>query len=93
MAGTLTSLTGPIGFVGLIVPHAVRMIWGPDYRQLLPMSMVLGATFLILADLAAKKDNGSAMNKATLNSDFKNFFIVFTPKFFYILIMSVMFPQ
>ncbi|MEE9285538.1 MAG: iron ABC transporter permease [Dehalococcoidia bacterium] len=48
------SVSGTIGFVGLIVPHAVRMLWGPDHRTLLPMSMVLGAAFLILADLVAR---------------------------------------
>ena len=51
------SVSGIIGFVGLIVPHAVRLLWGPDYRQLLPMSMVLGAVFLILADLLARTVN------------------------------------
>jgi iron complex transport system permease protein len=48
------SVAGTIGFVGLIVPHAVRMLWGPDNRQLLPMSIILGAAFLILADVAAR---------------------------------------
>lgn len=48
------SVAGTIGFVGLIVPHAVRLIWGPDNRQLLPMSILFGATFLILADLLAR---------------------------------------
>ncbi|MEE8369187.1 MAG: iron ABC transporter permease, partial [Dehalococcoidia bacterium] len=48
------SVSGTIGFVGLIVPHAVRLLWGPDYRTLLPMSIVLGAAFLILADLLAR---------------------------------------
>lgn len=48
------SVSGLIGFVGLIVPHAVRLLWGPDYRRLLPMAMVSGATFLILADLIAR---------------------------------------
>ena len=48
------SVAGTIGFVGLIVPHAVRLLWGPDNRRLLPMSLVCGATFLILADLAAR---------------------------------------
>ncbi len=48
------AVAGTIGFVGLIVPHAVRLIWGPDNRQLLPMSILFGATFLILADLAAR---------------------------------------
>ena len=48
------SVSGLIGFVGLIAPHAVRMLWGHDHRTLLPMSLVAGAGFLILADLAAR---------------------------------------
>lgn len=48
------SFTGPIVFVGLIAPHVVRLLWGGDYRVLLPMSAVVGAGFLILADLAAR---------------------------------------
>jgi len=45
--------TGLIGFVGIIVPHAVRLIWGPDYRFLLPLSTLVGSIFLILADTLA----------------------------------------
>ena len=45
---------GTIGFVGIIVPHAIRIIFGPDYRLLLPMSMLTGAGFLILADTASR---------------------------------------
>jgi iron complex transport system permease protein len=41
---------GTIGFVGIIVPHAVRLIWGPDHRSLLPLSAIAGAILLILAD-------------------------------------------
>lgn len=48
------SFVGIIGFVGIIIPHAVRLIWGPDYRFLLPLSMLCGAIFLILADLLAR---------------------------------------
>lgn len=48
------AVAGTIGFVGLIVPHAVRLLWGPDNRQLLPLSILLGATFLILADVVAR---------------------------------------
>ena len=48
------AVSGLIGFVGLIVPHAVRMVWGPDYRRLLPLSAFFGASFLILADVAAR---------------------------------------
>ena len=44
---------GLIGFVGLIAPHAVRIVWGVDYRFILPMSGIVGATFLVLSDLAA----------------------------------------
>jgi len=45
--------TGLIGFVGIIVPHAVRLVWGPDYRFLLPLSTLVGGIFLILADSLA----------------------------------------
>jgi iron complex transport system permease protein len=46
--------TGLIGFVGILIPHAVRLIWGPDYRFLLPLSTLVGAVFLILADTLAR---------------------------------------
>jgi iron complex transport system permease protein len=48
------SFVGIIGFIGIIIPHAVRLIWGPDYRFLLPLSVFTGAIFLILADLVAR---------------------------------------
>ncbi|MCJ7764031.1 MAG: iron chelate uptake ABC transporter family permease subunit [Dehalococcoidales bacterium] len=48
------SFVGIIGFVGIITPHAVRLIWGPDYRFLLPLSLLSGAVFLILADILAR---------------------------------------
>jgi iron complex transport system permease protein len=48
------SFVGTIGFVGIIVPHVVRLIWGPDHRFLLPLSVLTGAIFLILADLIAR---------------------------------------
>ncbi|MCL5075768.1 MAG: iron chelate uptake ABC transporter family permease subunit [Chloroflexi bacterium] len=48
------SVSGLIGFIGLIVPHAVRLIWGPDYRFLLPMSVIAGAAFLIGTDSLAR---------------------------------------
>lgn len=51
---TAVSFTGVIGFVGLIVPHLVRILWGPDYRQLIPLSILTGATTLLLADLLAR---------------------------------------
>ena len=48
------SFVGSIGFVGIITPHAVRLIWGPDHRSLLPLSVLTGAIFLVLADLVAR---------------------------------------
>jgi iron complex transport system permease protein len=51
---TAVSFTGVIGFVGLIVPHMIRILWGPDYRQLIPLSILAGATALLIADLLAR---------------------------------------
>lgn len=48
------SLSGLIGFVGLIVPHAVRLVLGPDHRQLLPVSAVIGSIFVVVADTIAR---------------------------------------
>jgi len=45
---------GTIGFVGIIIPHAVRLIWGPDHRSLLPLSALAGAVLMILADTASR---------------------------------------
>ena len=47
------SLSGLIGFVGLLVPHLIRMIFGSDFRLLLPASFIFGATFLVAADTLA----------------------------------------
>ena len=48
------AVTGLIGFVGIIVPHTVRLTWGASYRIVLPVSMVGGAAFLVLADVVAR---------------------------------------
>lgn len=48
------SLSGLIGFVGLVVPHAVRLVFGPDHRQLLPLSAIVGAIFLVATDTLAR---------------------------------------
>lgn len=53
-AAAAVSVGGTIGFVGLIVPHAIRLVWGPDNRYLLPMCIIVGAAFLIGADLVAR---------------------------------------
>ncbi len=59
MAATLSTaaavaFSGIIGFVGLVVPHIVRLLWGSDYRRLLPLSILGGATFLLAADVLSR---------------------------------------
>jgi iron complex transport system permease protein len=54
LAGAAVSVSGVIGFVGLVAPHIVRLVAGPDHRLLLPASALLGAAFLVLADTAAR---------------------------------------
>jgi iron complex transport system permease protein len=52
--GAAVSVSGMIGFVGLVVPHVVRLVVGPGHRLLVPASALAGATLLVLADLAAR---------------------------------------
>lgn len=52
--GAVVAVAGPIGFVGLIVPHTVRRIVGPDHRLLLPCTLLAGGGFLILCDTVAR---------------------------------------
>jgi iron complex transport system permease protein len=47
-------LSGLVGFVGLVVPHAVRLVFGPDHRQLLPISALVGAAFVVVCDTVAR---------------------------------------
>lgn len=54
LIGVCVSIGGTIGFVGLVTPHMVRMITGPNHKRLLPASMFSGAVFLMLADLVAR---------------------------------------
>jgi iron complex transport system permease protein len=50
----VVSVSGLIGFVGLVVPHAIRLVAGSGYRRLLPLSLMGGAAFLILADIPGR---------------------------------------
>ena len=52
--GAAVSLGGPIGFVGIIIPHVVRLLVGADHRIVLPASALLGAAFLVACDVAAR---------------------------------------
>lgn len=54
LTAAAVAVSGVIGFVGLVIPHVVRILWGADYRFLLPASALLGATFLVLADALAR---------------------------------------
>lgn len=54
LTATVVAVAGGIGFVGLMVPHAVRLLVGPDHRRLLPVSVLLGAVFLVLIDLLSR---------------------------------------
>ncbi len=50
----VVSVSGLIGFVGIVVPHVIRLLAGASYRRLLPLSLVVGAAFLILADIPGR---------------------------------------
>lgn len=54
LAGGAVAVAGPVGFVGLVIPHAVRFLVGQDYRWVLPYAALAGASFLVLADVAAR---------------------------------------
>ena len=54
LCGSATALAGPIGFVGLVVPHAVRSLTGPDYHWILPFSAVLAPALLLVSDVVGR---------------------------------------
>jgi iron complex transport system permease protein len=59
------AISGTIGFVGLVVPHVLRLAFGPDHRLLLPASMLYGAALLVLADLGARLAGGIPVGVVT----------------------------
>lgn len=54
LIGVSVAISGTIGFVGLVIPHITRLITGPNHKRLLPLSMCIGAAFLMLADLVSR---------------------------------------
>jgi iron complex transport system permease protein len=54
LTGAAVAVSGVIGFVGLVVPHMVRLLIGPAHRRLLPASALAGASFVIVADILAR---------------------------------------
>lgn len=59
LAAASVAVSGTIGFVGLVIPHAVRLVWGSDNRALLPCAALAGATFLVAADTVARTAAGA----------------------------------
>jgi len=58
LAAATVSVAGVIGFVGLVVPHAVRLVWGSAHRRLIPLSFLAGAAVLVLPDAGARAIGG-----------------------------------
>lgn len=58
MTAAAVSITGIIGWVGLVIPHAARLLVGPDFGRLLPVALLLGAGFVVLADTLARSTIG-----------------------------------
>jgi iron complex transport system permease protein len=54
LTGVIVAISGGIGFVGLMIPHIVRMLVGSDHRRLLPLTALVGGIFLIWADVLAR---------------------------------------
>lgn len=54
LTGAAVAVSGAIGFVGLVIPHMTRMLWGPDHRHLLLLSFINGASLLIICDLVSR---------------------------------------
>jgi iron complex transport system permease protein len=54
LAGSSVAVAGPVGFVGLIIPHIVRRLVGGDYRRIIPFSALFGALLLVYADILAR---------------------------------------
>jgi iron complex transport system permease protein len=54
LVGSAVAVSGTIGFIGLVTPHIVRRIFGPKHKVVIPMSMIYGGVFLIIADLIAR---------------------------------------
>ncbi len=54
LTGAAVAVSGAIGFVGLVIPHLTRRLWGPDHVHLLPLSILTGAGFLMLTDLISR---------------------------------------
>lgn len=77
VTAAVVSVTGIIGFVGLIVPHVVRLLTGPKHRTLMPMSLLLGGTFLVICDTLARSFNGYEIPVGIITSVFGGPFFIY----------------
>ncbi len=82
LTSAVVSIAGVVGWVGLIIPHLVRFIFGPDNRVVLPLSLVVGAAFMILVDMACRTLLASEIPLGILTS------IIGAPFFFAILLQT-----
>ncbi len=82
LTASVVSITGIIGWVGLLIPHLARMMVGPDYRLLIPVSMLLGSSFLLLVDTLSRMILPMEIPIGILTS------IIGAPAFIYLLAKS-----
>ena len=54
LTAAVISVAGGVGFIGLIAPHCIRLLVGPEHRRLLPLAALLGGVFLVLADVVGR---------------------------------------
>jgi iron complex transport system permease protein len=82
LTASAVSVAGMVGWVGLVIPHLARMIVGPDYRVLLPASLLLGATYMLLVDDLARSVYATEIPLGIMTS------LVGAPFFLYLLMRS-----
>lgn len=77
ITAAVVSVTGIIGFVGLVVPHVVRMLSGPKHRVLMPFSLVFGGTFLIICDTLARTVSAQEIPVGIITAAFGGPFFIY----------------
>lgn len=82
LTSAVVSIAGVVGWVGLIIPHLVRFIFGPDNRIVLPLSLVVGAAFMVLVDMVCRTLMASEIPLGILTS------VIGAPFFFAILLQT-----
>ena len=65
LAAVATAVVGTVGFVGLVVPHSLRLLVGPEHRRLVPLSLAGGAVFVLACDLAGRAAGGLRLGIVT----------------------------